>query len=145
MNRFIFISIWIVILLAIGLISLGTFWLTWPYKIAVQNGPSKILSPVVKLGGDVFYELDYCKYMDITPIDTKRQLIDGLVYPLPTAPIRVLPTGCRKVIASATVIIPECAECFDHDVHLEILTTYQVNPLRTMTVRFVTEKFRVTK
>lgn len=133
------------ILCSIGLVLLITYWLTWPYKIAEQKAPAKVLTPIVRLGDNLRYELDYCKYMDISPIDTKKQLVNGLVYPLPTAPIRVLPVGCHKVTASKTVIIPECAECFDHDVHLEILTTYQVNPLRTVTVRFITEKFKVVK
>lgn len=133
------------IVCSIGLVLLITYWLAWPYKIAEQKAPAKVLTPIVRLGDNLRYELDYCKYMDISPIDTKKQLVNGLVYPLPVPATRVLPVGCRVAIADAAIIIPECAECFDHDVHLEILTTYQVNPLRTVTVKFTTEKFKVVK
>jgi hypothetical protein len=145
MKKPFYILAWIAIVGSICLVLLITYWLAWPYKIAEQKAPAKVLTPIVKLGDNLRYELDFCKYTDISPIDTKKQLVDGLVYPLPVPAIRVLPVGCRKAIAEATIIIPDCAECFNKDVYLELISTYQVNPLRTVTVKFTTEKFQVVK
>jgi len=135
-----FIS-WVAIFCAIGLTILVIFWLTYPYRIAEQTAPTKILTPVVRNGEEVRYELSFCKYMDITPIESRRQIVDGLIYRLPEAAPRVLDTGCRTVIATTPIILPECAECFHKEVYLQLTAIYQVNPLRRVEVTFTTDKF----
>ena len=140
-----FILTWLGIFCSIALLVLVTYWLTWPYKIAEQNGEARVLTPTIKNGETLVYELDYCKYMDLTPIGSRRQVVDGLIYPLPTTTARVLPKGCNTIIASAPIIVPECTECFDKDVHLEVTAIYQVNPLRKEEVTFRTQHFRLTK
>lgn len=143
MKKIFYITAWTGILLAVGLVMLCTYWLTWPYKIAEQKSPAKILTPVVKNGEEVFYDLEFCKYRDITPIGTRRQIVDGLIYQLPVASPRVLPMGCKKQVASTPIILPECAECFNKEVYLELTAIYQVNPLRKVEVTFTTEKFTI--
>lgn len=145
MKKGFYILSWVAIISFIFLTVLITYWLTWPYKIATQNGEAKALTPIVKNGESLQYVLDYCKYTDIVPIKARRQLVDGLIYPLPTTPPRALPRGCQKIIASTPVITPDCTECFDRQVHLEITAVYQVNPLRTKEVTFITELFTIIK
>jgi len=143
MKKSFYILSWIAIFFAIGLTVLITFWLTYPYKIAEQTAPTKILTPVVRNGESVRYELAFCKYRDITPIASRRQIVDGLIYRLPEAAPMVLDTGCRTLIASTPIILPECAECFHKEVYLQLTAIYQVNPLRRVEVTFTTEKFTI--
>lgn len=143
MKKSVYILIWLTLLAAFVVIGVVTFWLTWPYKIAEQKSPAKILTPVVKNGEEVFYDLEFCKYRDITPIGTRRQIVDGLIYQLPVADPKVLPVGCKKQVASTPIILPECAECFNKEVYLELTAIYQVNPLRKVEVTFTTEKFTI--
>ena len=145
MKKSFYILSWAGILCSIALLVLVTYWLTWPYKIAEQKGEARVLTPIIKNGETLIYELEYCKYADLVPIETRRQVIDGLVYQLPTAAPRVLPKGCNTIIASAPIIVPECAECFDKEVHLGVTAIYQVNPLRKEEVTFRTQHFRLTK
>ena len=146
MKKPFYILSWVAIACSIGLVLLITYWLAWPYKIATQNGPAKILTPVVKNGEEVRYTLDFCKYREIVPTSVTRQLVDGVIYTLP-APnsSRVLSLGCKVVESSTPIILPGCAECYNRDVYLELISTYQVNPLRRVTVKFTTEKFKVVK
>lgn len=65
-NRFIYtLEMWslnLLTLLAIGILCLTLFWLLYPYKTIEVEEPMKILTPVIKAGDPIEYEVSYCKF-----------------------------------------------------------------------------------
>jgi len=119
----------------IALIVVGL--LVWPYKIISMEQPHKGLTPVVKAGEDVRYEVTFCKHSDIIG-DIDIQLVDDVIYNIVPSKASNL-MGCKDTVGYKT--IPKSIP--DGTYYLRFTITYKVNPLRTITETYETEKFQV--
>jgi hypothetical protein len=116
----------------------GIYWLTYPYEVlTINEHPLKVLSRQVQTDGIVMFELDYCKHMNIEGTISRR-FIDGLIYSVPNITVHNEP-GCRKVIITEDIPNNLPPSEYVMDFHY----TYQVNPLRKITVHAHTQKFTV--
>ena len=126
--------------MGLSLYLLVTFWLFWPYEPIVIHD-IKIMNPgnVVYLGEDLVYETDYTKETSYPVVRVTRQIVDGVVVVLGPGKKSRLPVGSHKV--RVHVKIPEngCVGTY----HFHLTAEYQVNPIRTVTVTFVTKPFEI--
>lgn len=114
------------------------FYLAFPFKtIEYQQQPAKILTPVVKAGENVKYELSYCRYIK-THAKVSRQFIDGVIYTTPSFE-QTLPTGCHKIIMAVRVPPTLNSDTYK----LRVLVNFEINKLRTIEKSFETEEFEV--
>lgn len=51
-------------ILGIGFLGIIIFMLVWPFKTVTVVQPMKILTPEVKAGDIIRYEIDYCRYIE---------------------------------------------------------------------------------
>lgn len=116
------------------------FWWIYPYKtIEVSKQPYPVITPVVKQGEMMMYKIDYCKYTTAVATVSKT-FVDGIVYAIPENSLN-LPVGCDSRITS--IVVPKSLPVGTY--YLRILGTYKVNPIRTITNEYTTDKFEVTK
>lgn len=123
-----------------ALIMIGTvvYWYTAPYKPLILNTmPLPVYNKTVKTGGVLVYKLDYCKSNNF-PVKINRKFMDGIIYSVPEIQAQNEP-GCR--IMNIGVEIPHNLPIGKYI--LNINYTYQVNPLRIVTVETHTEEFEV--
>lgn len=110
----------------------------YPFKtIEVHRTPIKILTPEVKRGESVVYEVDYCKFTD-EQAEITISFVDGFSYAQPAVISNIKP-GCA--VAQRAVLVP--ANLPAHKYHLRISLAYRMNALRTITKTFETEEFTV--
>jgi hypothetical protein len=141
MNKVFQIVAWITIILAIGLMFLVGFWLTYPYKpIVFNNLPLEIDTKVVKQGQPLVYVADYCKYDNIIPT-TSITFVDQIVYMVPFGLAVAKPIGCA--VTRFQIEIPFTLPPSEYV--LKISYKYKVNPIRDATVSVESEPFQVTK
>lgn len=113
------------------------FWWLYPYKTSIQFQPYKVSEKVIKQGDLLRYEIDYCKYTNVIP-RVERQFIDGIIYAVPQGNAQ-LKRGCGKVMNS--IQIPNALPPGNYYVQMSV--TFKMNPIRTITKVYVTEKFQV--
>lgn len=126
--------------IGMGIITVLTvlFWLLYPYNpIVFNDSVFPILNKTVKAGGRLSYTSDYCKYTNLTAV-VSRTFVNGLIFITPPS-ITKRPSGCHMI--SVEVPIPH--ELPPGKYHLENIYSYQVNPIRTVTVFQNTEEFEV--
>ena len=140
MNKVIQIISWITITLAIGVISVISYWMIYPYKtVEFYNGtfPIENENSTVERGGRLRYRVNACKFTDQAPEITKF-FIDGVVYETPKSPGGI-EKGCGITITD--VYVPKAIPAGEYT--LKILVEYHVNPIRTITFTNYTEPFIV--
>jgi len=115
------------------------FWWVYPYKTTVNEQPYKLADTTIKRGELLQYEIDYCKYTDVTPT-VHRQFIDGIIYSMPETTAQ-LKKGCGKFLNS--VAVPENLPPGEY--YLKVVVSFKMNPIRIITKTFVTEKFNIIK
>lgn len=127
--------------MSLGLIILISYWLLYPYNpIVFNNLPYKVDSKMVRAGGLLSYNVDYCKYNNLIPQFTKS-FVNGIIYIVPPEGAVVKPSGCHVV--KIVITIPET---LPPDTYiLKISYRYQVNPIRTVDVMAQSEPFKVIK
>ena len=120
------------------------FWLLYPYKI-IEYTPDDNYNIIygvnekneVEQGGKIAYEFDYVKTTDIVP-KISRRFVDGVVFNAADGGV-ILPKGSGHAIVETD--IPETLPPGTYQ--LEILRSFQVNPIRTIEVVDKTEEFTV--
>jgi hypothetical protein len=128
---------WIVLTLAFGFLLLVGWWLVYPYQtIDIQS--AKVLTPIVAKGEDLEIEVIYNKHANL-PSTVTKDLINGDIVHIPSSGISNVPIGQNKVITHQ--IIPYESDL--GEARLKETITYQVNPLRTITKEFITDKFTI--
>lgn len=136
-NIFILIS-WLTIFTAITLITLVGYWYFYPYNpIEFNSVPFKVDNKVVKRGGHITYNLEYCKNNNLIPELTKS-FEDGIVYVVPQS-LAVEEEGCHS--KKIQVYIPRALPPGEY--LLRIVYRYHINPLRIIDISVETEKFIV--
>ncbi len=116
-------------------VSTLVYWLVYPYTpMTIYNVDTH--TKEVEAGGIFEYSVKYCKYMN-KPALLDKKFVDGLIFHVPQK-ILNQPTGC-----GVDDIAMEVPEFFDGEYHLDVIVTYQVNPIRTESVSFRTDDFLV--
>lgn len=116
---------------------------TPPYFDTKQ--PFKVEKKEYHIGETLTYYSEYCKYRDYIPLRIERILVDGFVYPLPTASqnsssLGVFPIGCRTVEVDVPLLVPMRIPT-DKKYHIEIVIEYKINALQNEVRKFKTEEF----
>lgn len=141
MSKIFIIVGWIGIILAGLMMLILIYWMLYPYDVTEQNlDPLTISNPnkTITAGNPVLYNVDFCKFRDVSGV-AQIQLIDTVVLNYP--PITYAgETGCFKRTVGS-VVIPEST--IDGSYYLQFNVVYQVNPIRTITERYNTERFKV--
>jgi len=127
-----------VIILAILLIAWGVYSCCYPHKVMTINSV-EIITPEVARGEGVRYKLDYCKYKNIEST-IKKYLADGIIVPYAITKSRAS-VGCREVII--TEKIPKFVNPGEYTIQAFI--SYDINPLKTITIEYETNKFKITE
>lgn len=113
------------------------YWPVTVIKPLIQ--PYKILTPVVKVGDNIIYEVNACKYYETTGTIT-RSFEDGAIYPAISSQGNVT-KGCTK--SEVSVAVPNYIPPGVY--HLNLDAAYQINPIRTIIYHFKTSDFVVTR
>lgn len=136
MNKPFYLVSWITILSGLALCLYVGYLLTYPFK--VSESTFKVVSSVVKPGGNLILAVDYCKWMDVPAIVT-RQLNDGVIIELPPA-VTNLPVGCYK---NTIRYIPLPTGIPEGKYTYQTTLEYQVNILRTVRSTTTSPEFHV--
>lgn len=131
-------SIVIQFILMVAGMFLILYWAIFPFNTSTPNvQPYRIVTPIVKPGGILKYEADYCRFVSYSA-QTTRTFVNALIYTMPTV-ITQHEKGCFKENISITVP-PELPP---GEYYLSMIYTYKVSPLQTITKTAKTEKFIV--
>lgn len=137
------IANWFIIaslIVSFAILLLFLFWWIYPYKtIEVSKQPYPVLTPTVQQGEMMMYQIDYCKYTEAIATVSKS-FVDGIVYAIPENSLN-LPKGCDS--RTTSIIVPKSLPPGNY--YLRILGSYKINPIRVITVEYVTEHFDVVK
>ena len=126
-------------LMSVSAYLLVTFWLFWPYTPIVINSIVIMNKDDIYAGGVLRYETDYTKTHSYPVVSVVRQLIDGAVIVLAPGKASKLPKSQSKV--AVEVPIPGFACVGKYRFRLE--ATYQVNPIRTVSVVALSDEFEI--
>lgn len=112
----------------------------------VFNRPINIQSlytvePTYKVGTIVYAYLNYCK-KGYESSDAKWTMIDGYIRYFPSQPFDPLDSGCHSTMIPLEQI-PD--DTFPDTYHFSGEISFQVNPLRTITLTVTSNSFKVTK
>jgi len=129
---------------SIGMAMLATyFYLAFkPQNVIKANvQPHKVITPFVKPGDVLIYQVDSCKFR-AAPARVVRRFVDeaGTRYPQPPEDSNVI-KGCS--LSRIPVAVP-----FNMSTgkwYIDIETTYQVNPFRSEYYHFRTDYFNIVK
>lgn len=131
---YLFVAVFVIYSVVVG------WWLIYPYNpITIKSIEIVNTGKTVKAGEYLTYKISYYKNMDI-PGTLTRKLVNNykidMAESIVTAPIG---RDCDKV----TIRIPHYADVGTY--YLWWSVTYQVNPIRKVTVTFASERFEVVK
>ena len=128
------------LIVAMILSCLVFFWLLFPYKpIEFHDDVLPVLTEQVSSGDNLHYYVRMTKNTD-KPAYITYQFVDGVIYTVPGMIESNLEEGEHEFISS-TVEIPHSLASGPY--RLRVNVSYQVNPLRTITVTRETETFYI--
>lgn len=116
-----------------------SYMMFYPFDVCDVRIPSKVINDRVYPGGEVLYEMEYCKYIDV-PATVHVRLIDGAMYTLVPFDSHT-PVGCGRQVVSQK--IPQHTPPGEY--HLEFSIEYKISQFRSVFERYETEKFTVTE
>jgi len=137
MNKFLYHLSIFTLLLTAGFICLIFYWLLYPYN-PIEFKEISLGKTEYKAGDNLDIYIDYCKYTNL-PAETTVQYIDGIIFTQPPF-VSNTPKKCGKVV-TADVVIPTALVPGDYNFRQTM--TYQVNPIRQVSVVFETPKFEI--
>jgi hypothetical protein len=118
----------------------GTFlyWMYYPYKPLIIHDLRILNEP--KIGGEIKYEVEYSKLSDLNSTIT-RELVNSHAIIFPTVVSHVPVTGkdnrkIKKDVLPLKGIVPDTY-------YFKWSATYEVNPIRTVTISARTECFEL--
>ena len=111
------------------------YCMTWNYKIVEFKSDAIMEKSVYKIGDELTYTVDYCKYL---PLAGKiyPELTDGVVYGLRNSESNA-PVGCGKKIMS----VGRTPNVHGGTYYIRMKAIYRVNPFREVTVEYHTNEF----
>ena len=131
-------------LIGFALIMMGfvAYWQFYPYKpITAQTQPFMILDEdkVLKAGDILAYRADFCKDFS-GEIRMDRMLVNDILIQFTPHFITASNNECQ-LHEDQMVKLPDNTP--NGVYHMEITTTVQVNPIRSISLKFITEDFSV--
>lgn len=126
----------IVILLVVVIFG---YWSVRPYEPFVQNKPHTVLNSPVTAGETLKFMSDVCRN-ETGRVEVQYTLEDGVLFALGQRSFDQVEVGCSKFI-NETVTIPVIIPTGEY--RLRVDSTIKVNPIRSVTVTFYTDKFNV--
>jgi hypothetical protein len=114
------------------------YWLVYPYEIIKTNSSPSFDKNEYRAGDSMIYFNDYCKYVNIPSTVTVR-FVDTVVYSMPTFRTN-LPLGCRKT--QGLLVAPNLPT---GKYHVEVMYSYNPNPVRTIEYLFESNEFYIVK
>jgi len=138
-NRIAYYISVITLVIAFILLCVVIYWWGYPYKVNNFQQPFKVLTPVVKQGGLLQYQVHYCKSMNLGA-NVTSSFANGIIYVMPTNQSKK-PVGCHTIVIS--VVVP--SELPPSTYHIMNVYSYQVNPIRTIDYVVITGNFKVVK
>ena len=125
--------------LIVGIMGHMVYALCYPFNPLEVKGPVKVITKEVKSGDPVIVEFDFIKNTSITP-EISISLVDGVIYNLPTiSPSNHI--GEIKGKRVSVMEVPMTIPCGEYHIHWT--AKYKYNALRTVEVKYESEKFRV--
>ena len=114
------------------------YLLNCPLKPLELIGIFPVKTPIVESGDKLIYTANYCKDAKLGAGRVARTLIGELIYNLPETYGTVAP-GCHKV----DLVVPIPKEVSPGKYYMQIVATYVVNQLRTVTEETRTDYFNI--
>lgn len=140
MNKVFYILSWFGIISAIAIVFITTLWLVYPYNpLQFATEPHEMITKEVEPGSHVRFELDYCKNSKIGA-EVTVSFVDGFIYDSTSIPINI-ENGCHSVAQS--VYVPRAIPPGIYSI--KMLYRFKVNPIRTIDIITMSEKFEVIK
>lgn len=137
-NTFFYYAAMIVLVFATLFTMYLGYLLFYPVEVIKPNvQPYKVLTPVVYQGGILKYEINACKFVEVTALASRR-LVDGVVINLPMTTNNVK-KGCFK--SPTQVVVP--MEVPPGEWRLQLDIEYKINSFRSITYHFITQQFEV--
>lgn len=124
-------------ILGLALALLILFWSFYPYVVTKYTSQLLTERTEYTQGDDTFYRVSYCKYMDLKP-EVSKHFVDGLIFNAEQTSAN-LEMGCSG--QAVYLHIPSTLPPGNY--HIEIELKYQVNPIRTVTVKNTSNWFTV--
>jgi hypothetical protein len=141
MNKILYVLSWIVIVGALTVMSIGIFWMLYPYKTTeFKDGLFPVENKLVKNGEYVVFDVYRCKISDLQPT-IARSFVDGIVYIIPETAGTLADTGCDTT--KVYVYVPKGLPPGKY--HINTVYRWQVNPIRVIEQQKSTEQFEVIK
>jgi hypothetical protein len=114
-------------------------------KFFETEQPFRLEKTSYRIGDTLTYTSVYCKFHEYIPLNIRRSLVNGYVYPLPDVSpdvksLGTFPVGCRTVNVDVPLTLPTKIPT-NQKYHVEIIIDYYINPLQTQTRTFKTEDF----
>jgi hypothetical protein len=132
--------IWSSMILIVSTFCLIMFWWLFPYKtVKIIEQPYLVSQKTIIQGDNLEYLINACNYTKKIPNVTK-QFVDGIIYSTPEGAV-YLPFGCHKTVVQ--VRVPKNLPPGEYV--LKVFVAYEMNPIRTISSEYVTEKFTVIK
>ena len=114
-------------------------WAVKKYEpITFKRDEFQVLNPVVAQGGYLSYTIEYCKDNDLIPV-VSTSYVDGIIYQTPNTPQPFYGNGCEP--KNFLVYIPKALPPGKY--YLDHVFTFQVNPIREVSIEAKTEMFEV--
>lgn len=128
---------WGTIALTLVLLGVVAYWYFYPYEpLVVGVQPLPVIEEKLRQGQTLHYEVTACKYTTL-PAHVSRAFVDTVIYNTPLVEANN-PSGCRTTRVG--VVVPNIPP---GTYHLENVYSYQVNPIRAVEVKVVTEDFEI--
>lgn len=127
------------IALALSFMLVAGYWAVYPYKpLVIKNNPMPTYEKQVRAGDFLSYDVDYCKNTELPALVT-RAFVDDVVFASPQI-ISDNEKSCRK--HTVKIMIPNIPP---GKYFVRITYTYEVNPIRSVTVTAYTQNFEIIK
>jgi hypothetical protein len=137
MKRLFYCIAWLGIISMMISIIIMFWWSVYPYKpVIFRTEYFETTKTHYKVGELLQYKVDYCKYMNLK-VTISRAFIDGIVYLTPDS------TGARPIGCGVTGEYMEIPNLPPATYKIKITYTYQVNPIRTISIIKYTNPFTV--
>lgn len=115
------------------------YWTIKEYEpIKFNNLPFKVDVQKIKPGEYIIYTVDYCKNSKVVA-DVDKTFVDGIIYTIPKEPQPFLEEGCHS--KQFFMYVPKALPPGIYTI--KGVYTFQVNPLKKVSVYTETQKFEV--
>jgi hypothetical protein len=114
------------------------FCMTYPYKVVDNMKDAQTVKNTLYTGEDMLYVIDYCKYMNLSPVASRQLVGEGIIYNLNNTSARA-PLGCNIAIINPGKT-PDVAT---GTYYLKIHNEFTVNPFRKIVVEFKSNEFKI--